>query len=134
MKDEEMLLNLNQRLLEAIVGCDYQTYNELCKDDMSCIEPESNYQVVVGKDFHQFYFEAHVPTGTPVNVSMARPHVRFLANGSVAVVSYIRLDQVIAEDGKPVTTQTSETRVWELLPGGTFARSGTWQHCHFHKS
>lgn len=132
MKDEELLLNLNQRLLEAIVGGDYKTYNELCKDDMSCIEAESNNQVVLGKDFHLFYF-ADGPTEPPMNVSMVQPHVRFMANGSVAVVSYIRLDQSIAEDGKPVTTQTSETRIWELLPGGTFAR-GTWQSCHFHQS
>jgi calcium/calmodulin-dependent protein kinase (CaM kinase) II len=128
MEDEELLLNLTQRLLEAIVRGNYETYNELCKDDMSCIEPESNRQVIVGKDFHQFYFDLYGPTQTPVNVSMVRPHVRFLANGSVAVVSYIRLNQVVAEDGKPVTTQTSETRVWERLP------DATWQNCHFHKS
>jgi calcium/calmodulin-dependent protein kinase (CaM kinase) II len=64
-----------------------------------------------------------------VNVSMVRPHVRFLANSSVAVVSYIRLNQVVSEDGMPITTQTSETRVWERLPDGT-----TWQNCHLHKS
>lgn len=125
---EREVLRNNQMLLDAIVASDYQKYNELCSDDITCIEPESNNQVVAGKSFHKYYFDLPKPS-LPVTVSMCNPHVRLLANNSVAIVTYIRLNQVLGVDGKPLTTQASETRVWEDKQ-----RDGNWIHTHFHKS
>jgi calcium/calmodulin-dependent protein kinase (CaM kinase) II len=124
------VLACTQRLLNAIVNGDYGTYNDLCSDDMTCIEPECNKQVVVGKAFHKYYFDLFGKSTTPVNVTMSQPRVQFMGdNHKVAVVTYIRLNQMVQDDdGKPVTTQTSETRVWEQQS------NGKWLNRHCHKS
>jgi ketosteroid isomerase-like protein len=132
---EREILDLNQRLLNAIVSSDYETYADLCADDITCIEPESNNQVVSGKMFHKFYFDMS-PSSIPspgsgqvsTTVSMSSPHVRVLANNTVAVIAYVRLNQSVGHDGKPTTTQCTETRVWEKQ------ENGKWAHSHFHKS
>jgi calcium/calmodulin-dependent protein kinase (CaM kinase) II len=104
---------------------------------MTCIEPESKGMVVEGKDFHRYYFDLAAsrqttlnndsgdrpgPPSIPTNVTMSQPHVRLIANDTVAIISCIRLNQT-----GTCTTQISETRVWEL-------RDGEWKHVHFHKS
>jgi calcium/calmodulin-dependent protein kinase (CaM kinase) II len=123
------VLACNQRLLNAIGNGDYGTYTNLCSDDITCIEPESNKQVVVGKAFHKHYFDLFGAPTTPVIVTMSQPRVQFMGDHhKVAVVTYIRLNQMVQDDGKPVTTQTSETRVWEQQS------NGKWLNRHFHKS
>ena len=123
------LLDINQKLLDSIAAGDYATYDTLCTDDITCIEAESNNQVVAGKPFHKYYFDLPKDTTktVPVVVSMANPHVRLLADNTVGILSYVRLNQVIDNNGKPVTTQSTETRVWEK-------RNGKWVHSHFHRS
>ena len=145
--NELALLELNQTLLTAILTGDYVTYDRLCTDDMSCIEPESNHQVVLGKAFHKHYFDVAAAGGgsskdgtdpsnpimhqlQPQQVHMIQPHVRFLAGHTVAILSYIRLNQTLNEANQPVTTQFSETRIWVKQPDS----NGEWKHCHFHKS
>ena len=135
-----LLLELNQKLLNSIVECDYETYNQLCSDDMTCMEPESHHQVIVGKDFHKYYFDLYgskkndassSQTTTTTNVTMSQPHIQWLGgtprrHPMVAVLSYVKLTQTV-RDGKPVTIPQSETRVWELC-------NGKWKNVHFHKS
>ena len=125
------LINLNQQLLDSIVNLDYETYDRLCADDMSCMEPESNQTVVVGKSFHKYYFDVYGNKGEcsertskpiPTNVTMVQPHVQLLRGGTGDILSYIKLVQQ-----KERTVQQSETRVWEL-------RDGHWLNIHFHKS
>jgi Calcium/calmodulin dependent protein kinase II association domain len=144
-----LLLDLNQRLLTSIAECDYDTYNQLCSDDMSCMEPESHHQVVVGKAFHKYYFDlygkssgikgdaadADVEGGdiTTNKVTMSQPHIQWLGgtprrHPMVAVLSYVKLTQTIkGEEKRSVTIPQSETRVWEL-------RNNKWKCVHFHKS
>jgi ketosteroid isomerase-like protein len=127
--ETQAVLECNQRLLTGIVDGNYFTYDGLCSDDMTCIEPESNNQVVVGKAFHKYYFDLYGRPSTPVLVSMVRPLVQFMGGDKkVAVVTYIRLNQIKKADGMSETTQTSETRVWEK------DESGNWKNRHFHKS
>jgi len=136
------LIGLNQQLLDSIVNLDYDTYNKLCADDISCMEPESDQNVVIGKAFHKFYFDAFggsavaqedksVPK-THINVTMVRPHVQWIGSGNGippagAILSYVKLTQQKEEHKAPITIQQSETRVWEF-------RSGEWLNVHFHKS
>jgi ketosteroid isomerase-like protein len=122
-KDE--IIALNQQLLNAIVQGDYDTYNLLCADNMTCFEPEAVDYLVEGKAFHKFYFD--LPVKRPevaTNVSMCSPHVRRIGE-NVAVLSYVRLNQTFV-DGKPVTTKTCETRVWE--------KRVSWKNVHVHRS
>jgi hypothetical protein len=179
----------NQKLLNAISRCDYQTYRELCAEDLTAFEPESNGMLICGLSFHKYYFDLYsgncnsgddatnietiaaqqmtnnTTTNKKINVTMSNPHVRWLGggccsdgcgDGSAAVISYVRMDQIVdlavsssssfsdekGNDGNdnnvrrttsskptggPVTRISSETRVWEN-------RDGRLVHVHFHKS
>ena len=145
------VISANQTLLNAISRCDYHTYNELCADDLTAFEPESNGMLISGKSFHKFYFDFYngggavattadnkaAQSATKINITMSNPHVRWLGggccsdgcgDGSAAVISYVRMDQSVdSSEGGPVTRLSSETRVWEN-------RDGRLVHVHFHKS
>jgi hypothetical protein len=119
------LLELNQRLLESIMVGDWDTYARLCDPEISCFEPESRGELVVGLDFHGFYFDRGGVPG-PHNTTMASPHVRLLGEDA-AVVSYVRLVQRLDSSGNPITHRCEETRVWQR-------QDGRWKHVHFHRS
>ena len=120
----EELLQLNQKLLEAIAHADWQMYRDLCDPDLTCFEPEGCGQLVVGLDFHHFYFQLGGVHGEH-QTTMCSPHVRVM--GDVAVVCYVRLNQRLDAERRPVTRAYEETRVWQR-------RDGAWRHVHFHRS
>jgi calcium/calmodulin-dependent protein kinase (CaM kinase) II len=119
------LLQVNQRLLDAIARADWDTYAGLCDSDLTCFEPEAAGQLVAGLEFHHFYFRLGSVEGEH-NTTMAAPHVRVL--GDVAVVCYVRLNQRVEADGTPVTRAFEETRIWHRRD------DGAWRHAHFHRS
>lgn len=119
------LLALNQRLLDAIVQRDWQTYAELCHESLTAFEPESCGQLVSGLGFHRFYFQLPA-SGRPAQATMALPQVRMLSDDA-ALVCYVRLNQTLDEAGRPVETAVQETRVWQRI-------DGRWRHVHFHRS
>lgn len=124
MSADPELLQLNQRLLDAIARADWSAYLDLCDPTLTCFEPEANGQQVEGLDFHEFYFKLGAVQG-PHCTTMANPRVRFM--GDAAVVSYVRLNQRVQADGTPVTRAVQETRVWQR-------QNGKWKHVHFHRS
>ncbi len=123
MSDHNALINLTECLLKSIVQGDWDTYADLCDPSLTCFEPEAAGNLVSGLDFHRFYFELERSAG-PVQVTLASPHVRLM--GDVAIVSYVRLTQVVDSLG-PVTKACEETRVWQRY-------NGDWKHVHFHRS
>lgn len=123
------LLEVNQKLLNAIVGGDWKTYADLCDPTLTCFEPEARGQLVEGMPFHKFYFDLGAGAPKPkigTVVTMASPHVRLLGAES-AVLSYVRLNQKLNAAGEPVTAAVEETRVWQK-------QNGAWKHVHFHRS
>jgi hypothetical protein len=46
--DKEYFINLTQQLLDAIDAKDYATYSQLCSPNLSCVEPETNFNLVTG--------------------------------------------------------------------------------------
>jgi calcium/calmodulin-dependent protein kinase (CaM kinase) II len=125
-RDRE-ILHLNQQLLESVVRGDWATYAELCSDDLTCFEAETNGVLAEGLPFHRYYFELPAGEGapSPVTVTMARPHLRWLGDDGV-VISYTRLSQRL-QNGEPITASCCETRVWQRL-------NGRWQQVHVHRS
>ena len=115
---------MNRRLLQSIAEGDWKTYQELCDPTLTAFEAESPGELVEGLDFHRFYFDRGGIHGGH-NLTICTPHVRLL--GDVAVVSYVRLLQVLDETGKPATSRCEETRIWQRQPSG-------WRHVHFHRS
>ena len=120
----EELLRLSQRLLESIAQRDWSTYHELCDPSLTAFEPEALGQLVEGLPFHRFYFDLGGGRAAH-NTTMCAPRVRLM--GDVAVVTYVRLNQRLGEDGVPTTTGSEETRVWQR-------QGGAWKHVHFHRS
>ena len=120
----EEILQLNQRLLDAIAAADWATYEELCDPGLTAFEPEARGQRVEGLNFHRFYFEPGKPEGAR-HTTMVDPRVLMLG-ADAAVVSCVRLVQAQTPSG-PVTQRAEETRVWQR-------RDGRWRHVHFHRS
>ena len=126
-RDRE-ILELNQALLESVARGDWSSYASGCSDDLSCFEAETEGVLTEGLAFHRYYFELPGSgDGAPaaVNVTMARPHLRWLADDAV-VLSYTRLTQRLS-NGEPITASCCETRVWQR-------RDGHWQQVHVHRS
>ena len=117
------LLQLNQKLLEAIAGKDWAVYQQLSDPTLTAFEPEACGNLVEGMPFHQFYFQLGGGS-RPGLVTMVQPHVRIM--GDVAVVCYVRLIQSTGDAG-PQTVAFEETRVWQN-------QEGVWRHVHFHRS
>jgi ketosteroid isomerase-like protein len=124
MPDHQEILGLNQRLLDAIAAADWKTYEELCDPGLTCFEPEARGHLVQGLAFHRFYFD--LGGGPARNTTITSPIVRFCGDDA-AIVAYIRLTQKVGDDGKPTTTATEETRIWQR-------EAGRWRHVHFHRS
>ena len=125
-RDQE-ILGINQAMLESVANGDWARYASFCANDLSCFEAETNGHLVEGLPFHRYYFELPAGEGptTPVTVTMARPHLRWLSDDAVAL-SYTRLTQRL-NSGEPITTSCCETRIWQR-------NNGTWQQVHVHRS
>lgn len=118
------LVTLCKQVLDAIDKQDWATYAKLCDASLTAYEPEAKGHLVAGMDFHKFYFDME-SSGRPSQSTISSPDVRVM--GDVAVVTYIRLKQVILSDGSPDVNASEETRVWQK-------QNGKWQHVHFHRS
>lgn len=117
------LLQLNQKLLEAISNKDWAAYQQLSDPSLSCFEPEACGNLVEGMPFHQFYFQLGGGS-RPGLVTMTQPHVRIM--GEVAIVCCVRLIQSMGDSG-PQTIAFEETRVWQRT-------AQAWRQVHFHRS
>jgi ketosteroid isomerase-like protein len=121
------LVELNQKLLAAIVGGDWKTYESLCDPSITCFEPEARGQLAAGMPFHKYYFDLPGSPQKPAKqVTMSQPHVRLIGDAA-AVISYVRLTQSLDASGNPQTSRMEETRVWQKI-------GGQWNHVHFHRS
>ena len=109
------VLAANRRLLESIVEGDWATYTELCDPTLTAFEPESRGCLAEGMDFHHFYFKLD-GAGGPYNITVSARHVRLLGD-DVAVISCVRLVQRLGSDGKPATSRSEETRIWQRQGG-----------------
>lgn len=122
--DEQELIALSQRLLDAIDRQDWPVYVALCDPSLSAFEPEAAGHLVEGMPFHKFYFDAE-RAGRPMQSTLSSCNVRIM--GDVAVVAYVRLSQRPEEGGHSTTRAFEETRVWQR-------QDGQWRNVHFHRS
>ncbi|MEY3768725.1 MAG: hypothetical protein RLZZ11_1795 [Cyanobacteriota bacterium] len=124
---DQEILSINQAMLDSVASGDWGRYASFCSEDLSCFEAETTGHLVEGLAFHQYYF--NLPSGdaapTPVTVTMARPHLRWLGDDAV-VLSYTRLTQRLA-GSEPITASCCETRVWQRS-------NGSWKQVHVHRS
>ncbi|XP_064603204.1 calcium/calmodulin-dependent protein kinase type II delta chain-like isoform X3 [Liolophura sinensis] len=123
---KQEIIKLTEQLLAAITTGDYEAYTKFVDPHLTAFEPEALGNLVVGLDFHKFYFDNVPKNNKPVNTSILNPHVHLLGEDA-ACVAYVRLTQYIDRNGIPITTQSEESRVWHR-------RDGMWQNVHFHRS
>jgi calcium/calmodulin-dependent protein kinase (CaM kinase) II len=71
------LLELNQRLLDAIVSGDWKTYESLCDPSLTCFEPEARGQLAVGMAFHKYYFDLPQSAQKPARATARRSFPTF---------------------------------------------------------
>lgn len=123
--DDEALIDLNRKLLEAIARADWSAYEDLCDPGLTCFEPETQGHLIEGLEFHRIFFEQGGHLGRHVD-TIVDPHVWRLGEDGAAV-AYTRLVQRTGEGGGISITAFHETRVWRRTEAG-------WKHVHFHRS
>ena len=123
---EQMLLTLTRKLLESIAAADWQTYSDLCDPTLTAFEPEARGHLITGLAFHKYYFDLQRSEGVR-HTTLCAPKVRMLSDGA-AVVTYVRLTQLLDDEQRPKTTCYEETRIWQRQ------EDGRWRHVHFHRS
>lgn len=133
------LLDLQQQQLDAI-GCgDYEAYKGLCHPQLTCFEPEAKGHLVEGMEFHKTYFKHKAGGAAKVLCNtISSPKIQLLGgeeNPAAAIVTYVRLIQVLDDAGKHATMATQETRVWERVqPPWSGQPWGEWVNVHLHRS
>ncbi|XP_060576356.1 calcium/calmodulin-dependent protein kinase type II subunit delta-like isoform X5 [Ruditapes philippinarum] len=127
---KQEVIKLTEQLIAAITSGDYDAYSKFVDPTITCFEPEAMGNLIVGMDFHKFYFDhgkgVLSKNNKPVNTSILNPTVHVLGDDA-ACIAYVRLTQFIDKDGLPATKQSEETRVWQR-------KDGKWQNVHFHRS
>ena len=124
---ETEIIELTRQLVESIVHSDWETYTQLCAEDLTAYEPEANGDLVKGMAFHQHYFD--MQNASPyanATTTLSSPSVRILGEDA-AVIAYVRLTKRVGGDNKSTTSSTQETRVWQRI-------GGVWKHVHFHRT
>ncbi|PVD38802.1 hypothetical protein C0Q70_01425 [Pomacea canaliculata] len=92
---KQEIIKLTEQLLQAITSGNYEDYTHLVDPHLTSFEPEALGNLIVGMDFHKFYFD-HVfsKNNKPVNTSILNPHVHLLGEDA-ACIAYVRLTQYI---------------------------------------
>lgn len=124
---KQEIIKLTEQMIAAITSGNYEEYTKYADPALTCFEPETMGNMIVGMDFHKFYFD-HVlsKNNKPVNTSILNPFVHLLGDDA-ACIAYVKLTQYMDRDGIPQTRRAEETRVWQR-------KDGKWQNIHLHRS
>uniref|UniRef100_A0A8C6UN59 Protein kinase domain-containing protein n=1 Tax=Neogobius melanostomus TaxID=47308 RepID=A0A8C6UN59_9GOBI len=120
---KQEIIKITEQLIEAINNGDFEAYAKICDSGLTSFEPEALGNLVEGMDFHRFYFENQQQTNPHHHLE---PHVHLIGEDA-ACIAYIRLTQYVDGQGRPRSSQSEETRVWQR-------RDSKWQNIHFHCS
>ncbi|XP_072289295.1 calcium/calmodulin-dependent protein kinase (CaM kinase) II beta 1 isoform X27 [Eucyclogobius newberryi] len=124
---KQEIIKITEQLIEAINNGDFEAYAKICDPGLTSFEPEALGNLVEGMDFHRFYFENLLAKNSkPIHTTILNPHVHLIGEDA-ACIAYIRLTQYVDGQGRPRSSQSEETRVWQR-------RDSKWQNIHFHCS
>jgi ketosteroid isomerase-like protein len=127
MADDLELLDLTHRMLDAIHTGNYEAYQRMCLDDVSCYETDVAPYRIDGLEFHLDLIREMGRHGTYealIRFDMLTPRVQ--AHGDTGIVTYTRLMTYMGEAG-PRWSAFNETRVF-------VREDGVWRMAHFHRS
>ncbi|GAV00607.1 hypothetical protein RvY_11433 [Ramazzottius varieornatus] len=121
------IIRVTQNLLDSISSGDYDTYSRLCDSGMTSFEPESLSNLIVGMDFHKFYFDNSMSRNMKnIRCTVLNPQVQMIGEDA-ACIAYVRLDQFVDKSGGTGTQQFEESRIWHR-------RGERWLLVHSHRS
>ncbi|XP_048761848.1 calcium/calmodulin-dependent protein kinase type II delta chain-like isoform X15 [Ostrea edulis] len=124
---KQEIIKLTEQLIAAITSGDYEAYMKYVDPSVTCFEPETMGNLIVGWDFHKFYFDHYLSKNNkPFNTSILNPYVHLLGDDA-ACIAYVKLTQYIDSTGLPAANKAEETRVWQR-------KDGKWQNVHLHHS
>ncbi|ESO06062.1 hypothetical protein HELRODRAFT_155666 [Helobdella robusta] len=124
---KQEIIKLTEVVTSAMLRGDFDTFSKLVDPQMTCIQPESNGNLVGGLSFHRFYFDnVLVKNNKIINTFILKPYVHFLSE-EAACIAYTRLTQYIDRNGTPTTIHSEETRVWQK-------QGRRWLNVHYHCS
>ena len=125
-KEEQEIYDATVKLNNAIYEGKTDVYYEMTDKKLSCIESETNFQIVLGQDFHKFYMDRLHERNIVIQVSVAQPVIK--VKGEMGYIAYIRILQVYNPETKEFKSITSsETRIWEK-------QNNSWKMIHFHRT
>jgi calcium/calmodulin-dependent protein kinase (CaM kinase) II len=120
------VLNLTQKLLDAISNKDWDIYCLLTDEKLTCVEPETGNSICEGFEFHKTYFDIPRDENLVIKENILQPVTKLL--NDVAIITYKRVRQVINMREKNVEHfNSTETRVWRRV-------NESWKMVHFHRS
>ena len=120
------VLNLTQKLLDAISNKDWDIYTLLTDEKLTCVEPETDNSICEGFEFHKNYFDLPRDENLVIKENILQPVTKLL--NDVAIITYKRVRQVINKREKNVEHfNSTETRVWRRV-------NESWKMVHFHRS
>jgi len=121
------IIKLTEQLLESITAGDFESYSKWCSSQLTSFEPEALGHLVEGLEFHKFYFDNVLGKNCKaIHTLVLNPHVHVLGDDA-ACIAYVRLTQVIDQQGQSHSYKNEETRIWQR-------RDAKWQVVHFHRS
>ncbi|XP_028318034.1 calcium/calmodulin-dependent protein kinase type II subunit beta isoform X2 [Gouania willdenowi] len=124
---KQEIIKITEQLIEAVNNGDFEAYAKICDPALTSFEPEALGNLVEGMDFHRFYFDNLLcKNSKAIHTTILNPHVHVIGEDA-ACIAYIRLTQFMDGVGRPRSSQSEETRVWQR-------RDGRWQNVHFHCS
>ncbi len=123
MGDEEEVLDITRRMLDAMYTADPEVHRRHCTEDMSSFEWYIAPYRIDGLAFHLDLITAG-GNGTPTRLDMLTPRVQ--VHGDAAIVNYTLLKTAVGEGGAQFS-RMNETRVF-------VRQEGVWKMAHLHKS
>ena len=122
--DEKKIKEVLSNILNSIQLGDNVTYKKYVSPELTCFEPESLGNKVLGLNFHLF-FGNNVPPPDKYNIELINPTIRVI--GSVAYACYTILISKSLENNVSVQS-SNETRIFHKN------EEGNWKIVHFHRS
>lgn len=124
--EQTEIIRLTKKLIKSIADKNLVEYSNLCIEDMTCFEPETCSQIVMGMEFHKFYFDHFPRDPSSLQQTIITPKVHMLGDTGAAI-AYIRLIQSIDREGVASSKTIPETRVWQKF-------GNDWKCVHSHRS
>jgi hypothetical protein len=123
LTDEEEVLNITRRMLDAMYTNDPEVHRMHSLEDMSSFEWYIAPYRIDGLEFHLELIAAG-GNGAPTRLDLLTPRVQVY--GDTAIVNYTLLKTTVGSD-QAQFTRINETRVF-------VREEGVWKMAHLHKS